>query len=46
MRKGYCRQGEPIAVHLDGGTLFIRVDADGTVTMTGPAEIVYEGETV
>ncbi len=46
VRKGYCRQGEPIAVHLDGGTLFIRVDADGTVTMTGPAEIVYEGETV
>ena len=46
VRKGYCRQGEPIAVHLDGGTLFIQVDADGNVTMTGPAETVYEGETV
>ena len=46
VRKGYCRQGEPIAVHLDGGTLYIRVDADGGVTMTGPAETVYEGETV
>ena len=46
VRKGYCRQGEPIAVHLDGGTLYIQADADGTVTMTGPAEIVYEGETV
>ncbi len=46
VRKGYCRQGEPIAVHLDGGTLYIQVDADGSVTMTGPAEIVYEGETV
>ena len=46
VRKGYCRQGEPIAVHLDGGTLYIQVDADGTITMTGPAETVYEGETV
>ena len=46
VRKGFCRQGEPIAVHLDGGTLHIAVDADGSVTMTGPAEIVYEGETV
>ena len=44
--KGFCRQGEPIAVQLDGGTLYIRVDADGSVTMTGPAETVYEGETV
>ena len=46
VRKGYCKQGEPIAVHLDGGTLYIQVDADGSVTMTGPAETVYEGETV
>lgn len=45
VRKGYCRQGEPIAVHLDGGTLTITVGADGSVTMTGPAETVYEGET-
>ena len=46
VRKGYCRQGEPVAVHLDGGTLHITVGADGSVTMTGPAETVYEGETV
>ena len=46
VHKGYCKQDEPIAVHLDGGTLYIRVDADGSVTMTGPAETVYEGETV
>lgn len=45
VRKGYCRQGEPIAVHLDGGTLTITVGADGSVTMTGPAETVYEGKT-
>ncbi len=46
VRKGYCRQDEPIAVHLDGGTLHICVGADGSVTMTGPCETVYEGETV
>ena len=46
VRKGYCRQGEPIAVLLDGGTLHITVAADGSVTMTGPAVTVYEGETV
>ncbi len=45
VRKGYCVQGEPIAVHLDGGTLYITVGADGGVRMTGPAETVYEGET-
>lgn len=45
VRKGYCKAGTPITVHLDGGTLQIQVDADGSVTMTGPAETVYEGET-
>ena len=44
--KGYCKAGTPIAVQLDGGTLHVRVDADGMVTMTGPAETVFEGETV
>lgn len=43
--KGLCRREEPIAVHLDGGTLTIAIDPDGTVTMTGPAETIYEGET-
>ena len=46
VRRGYCRQDAPIAVHLDGGTLHITVDAHSSVTMTGPAETVYEGETV
>ena len=46
VRKGVCPAGEPIAVRLDGGTLHITVGADGSVTMTGPAETVYEGETV
>ena len=31
---------------LDGGTLEITVSEEGAVTMTGPAETVYEGETV
>ena len=44
--RGFCDRGVPISVRLDGGTLQIKVAADGTVTMTGPAETVYEGETV
>ena len=43
--KGLCDSGEPIRVHLDGGILEIQVARDGSVTMTGPARTVYEGET-
>ena len=43
--KQYCPYGEPVSVQLDGGTLTIRIAPDNTVTMTGPAETVYEGET-
>ena len=46
IRKNYCGFDTPVAVHLDGGMLVIQIAADNTVTMTGPAEIVYEGETV
>ena len=42
--KGLCRAGERIPVVLDGGTLDIEVSGDYAVTMTGPAEFVYEGE--
>ena len=42
--KGLCRAGERIPVLLDGGTLDIEVSRDFAVTMTGPAEFVYEGE--
>lgn len=45
IRHGYCRYNEPVSVHLDGGILQIRIAVDHTVTMIGPAEIVYEGET-
>ena len=43
--KGLCEFSKPITVHLDGGALEITVDENYRVTMTGPAEIVYEGET-
>lgn len=45
VKKKLCKYNEPISVHLDGGTLKIQVADDGSVTMTGPAEIIYEGET-
>lgn len=41
-----CHAQEPVSVHLDGGTLKIAVGCDGGVTMIGPAEFVYEGETI
>ncbi len=43
--KGFCPRGMPVAVELDGGTLTIEIDENNAVTMTGPAETVYEGET-
>ena len=46
VRKGFCHSNTPIRVELDGGFLEILVERDGSVKMTGPAEIVYEGETV
>ncbi len=33
----------PVIVHLTGGDLEIAVDDDLEVTMTGPAELIYEG---
>ena len=41
--KGQCSYDAPIYVRLDGGTLNIQIAPDNTVTMTGPAETVYEG---
>ena len=45
MSKGLCEFDRPVFVQLDGGTLEITVSRDYHVTMTGPAETVYEGET-
>ena len=46
VKKKYCALYEPISVHLDGGTLKITVATDNAVTMTGPAEFIYEGDTI
>jgi diaminopimelate epimerase len=46
VKKKYCASCELISLHLDGGTLRITVTPDNKVTMTGPAEFVYEGETI
>ena len=45
VKKGFCRHDDPVTVVLDGGPLRITVADDWTVTMRGPAETVYEGET-
>ena len=42
--KEHCRHNEEISVILDGGTLKINVAGDYGITMTGPAETIYEGE--
>ena len=42
--RGYCEPDAPVSVRLDGGTLTVAVSRDMRVTMTGPAEFVYEGE--
>lgn len=44
--RGLCERNVPVAVRLDGGTLRITVSEDNTIHMTGPAEFVYEGETL
>ena len=43
--KGLCDFDRPVFVRLDGGTLEIAVSREYRITMTGPAETVYEGET-
>ncbi len=44
VEKGFCGREETIAVQLDGGVLEIQVGPENILTMTGPAETVYEGE--
>jgi diaminopimelate epimerase len=46
VKVGFCGADENVRVHLDGGTLAISVAQDSQVTMTGGAEMIYEGETV
>lgn len=46
IEKGYCERNVWVSVRLDGGTLQIKIDEQGGVLMQGPAETVYEGESV
>ena len=41
---GVCRKDAPVTVALDGGELGIAFSKGFDITMTGPAETVYEGE--
>lgn len=41
---GFFNYNAPVAVMLDGGKLEITISSENTVTMTGPAQTVYEGE--
>ena len=44
VKQGICPAERPVEVVLDGGSLFITVNADDSVTMEGPAATVFEGE--
>ena len=44
VKQGLCPAERPVEVVLDGGSLFITVNADDSVTMEGPAATVFEGE--
>ncbi|MBQ2202717.1 MAG: diaminopimelate epimerase [Clostridia bacterium] len=44
VKEGLCPAERPVEVVLDGGSLFITVRADDSVTMEGPAATVFEGE--
>lgn len=44
IKNGFCSFDDDVSVILDGGTLKINISSDYAVTMTGPAEFIYEGE--
>ena len=41
--KGYCKQDRDIRVKLKGGDLIVNYATDGTVYLTGNADLIYEG---
>ena len=43
--KGICLPGKPVEIVADGGSLWITVEEDNAVKMSGPAAFVYEGDT-
>jgi diaminopimelate epimerase len=42
--RGEAKAGQEIAIDLPGGTLTIRIDAQGRTRMRGPAELAFLGE--
>ena len=42
--RGLCEADQPITVRLDGGAREVTVSSEQAVTMTGPAETVFEGD--
>jgi len=46
VKEGVCKPDTPVKVVLDGGELKITVSDSFNVQMTGPAETIYEGESV
>lgn len=45
VRRGLCGCDTHITIRADGGTLNAEITADCMAFLTGPAEIIYEGET-
>ncbi len=41
---GYCKQDTDITVKVRGGDLIVHYNADGTVTLTGNVQKIYEGK--
>ena len=46
VHKGFCRPDTQVTVHLDGGDLKVLITKEHQAVMTGPAEFVFEGETI
>ena len=41
---GYVKKDEFVLVHLRGGDISVKYDSDGSLTMKGDAEFVFDGE--
>ena len=46
VEEGICQRETDVQVQLLGGVLTVRICADGSVLMTGPAKTVYEGKAI
>ena len=46
VENGFCTRGTDITVRLKGGDLIIRYEENGTVRMTGDAQVAFEGDVI